>query len=175
MKIRAFVGLVGTVCALSACVTTETPKPKPETTTTVSTPRTTPSDLVTDDFLRIGALPAQELELGECGLFLFSGRPSPRFVFFGEAAGAIGKMVLNGEEVLFARTAGDGDVFELQYANQTFKAPALGLEVFINVTPESESSSEGGTKISSGTLRLVREDGWNMVMPVGGAATCSTK
>lgn len=131
------------------------------------------SEVVSQEFPRIGKLPPQDLSPGECGLFLFSGRPSPRFVFFGEAAAAKGKMIIDGEETIFLRTEASGEVFELHFSNQKYISPALGLEVFLEVVPEDEEVSQDGRRISSGTLRMKGANGWSMVMPVGGAASCS--
>ena len=128
---------------VSGCVTTT------GTTTTASTEppaqiNDSPSDLVTEEFFRIGQLPAQTLTEGECGLFLFSGRPSPRFVFYGEAASGRGKMLINDKETLFVRTEGDGEVFQLHFTRQVFREPVDGLEVIINVEPEDAAPRSKG-------------------------------
>mgnify|MGYP000365289561 CR=1 FL=1 len=121
---------------------------------------------------RVGALGAQELKSGECGLFLFSGNPSPRFIFFGEAASRVGKMVLDNKEVTFVRVKGEGGVADLHFTEQSYSSPAHQLTVDISFTPE-ENIGVYGTRISSGTLKLQRDDGWSMVMSVGGATSCS--
>lgn len=164
LAVIPFVGLAA--CASSGNSSSTTPE------TAVSAPP--PSDFVSEDFLRVGALEAQELERGECGLFLFSGRPSPRFVFFGEAASGVGKMIINQDEVVFARTKGQGGVVDLHFTEQTYIAPAYGLTVDITFAAEAEGAVDG-TRISQGTLKLVRDNGWSMVMPVGGATSCATQ
>ena len=162
--ILAFVSGCVTTTGASSTASTQTPAP-------ISDP---PSDLVTDEFFRIGQLPAQTLTEGECGLFLFSGRPSPRFVFYGEAASGRGKMLINDKETLFVRTEGDGEVFQLHFTRQVFREPVDGLEVIINVEPEDAAPDQKGQRIASGTLKMSSQDGWTLVMPVGGAATCES-
>lgn len=121
----------------------------------------------------IGELPAQDLEPGECGLFLFTARPTPRFVFFSNAAKATALMKLDGEFVTLARTQTAGEVFDQQYSEQTFVAPAQGLEAKLSLRRGRETL--GGSQIDGGSVRLSRENGWNMVIPVGGATACETR
>jgi len=119
----------------------------------------------------VGKLPARELDNGDCGLFLFAPHPNPRFVFFANASRASGEMMIDGERVTLARTESAGLVFDQQFARQTFSAPALELTVKLSIEPGRET--RGGTEIASGTLRLRRQNGWSMVMPVGGATSCA--
>ena len=134
LRLFALAPLLG----LAACASSDNSSSTPAEATIAAPP---PSDFVSEDFLRVGALEAQELERGECGLFLFSGRPSPRFVFFGEAASGVGKMIINQEEVVFARTKGDGGVVDLHFTEQSYTSPAYGLSVDITFTPEPAALS----------------------------------
>lgn len=122
------------------------------------------------DVIDIGALPGQRLEPGACGLFLFAAKPTKRFVFFANASTATGKIKLNGEVVTVARTEGDGQIIDQHFSEQTFVAPAYGVTIATSV--DIVSTAFGGTRIEGGSLRLTREDGWSMVVPVGGATTC---
>jgi hypothetical protein len=119
----------------------------------------------------VGKLPARSLDNGDCGLFLFAPHPNPRFVFFANASRASGEMMIDGEMVTLARTEISGMVFDQQFAEQTFIAPALDLTVKLSIEPGR--ATQGGTEIASGALRLRRESGWSMVMPVGGATSCA--
>ncbi len=121
----------------------------------------------------IGELPAQQLNPGECGLFLFTARPTPRFVFFSNAAKATALMKLDGNFVTLARTQTSGEVFDQQYSEQTFVAPAQGLKAKLSLRRGRETP--GGSQIDGGSVRLSRENGWNMVVPVGGATACETR
>lgn len=124
------------------------------------------------DVIDIGALPSQELPPGECGLFLFAAKPTKRFVFFATASGGTGEMKLNGEIVTFVRTNGQGRVIDQHFTEQTYASPALGLELTVSI--DLVSTALAGTRVDGGSLRLTRQDGWSMVVPVGGATTCGS-
>lgn len=118
----------------------------------------------------IGALPPQRLEPGECGLFLFAPRPTPRFVFFSNATTGYARMLLDGEEVVLSRSAAEGEVFDQNFADTSYVAPAIGLHLRVRVRPGAPA--EGGTEIDAGSLNLRRKGGWSVVIPVAGASTC---
>ena len=118
----------------------------------------------------IGPLPPQTLKPGECGLFLFAPRPTPRFVFFSNATTGYAKMVIDGEPVTLSRSAAAGEVFDQNFSDTSYIAPAFGLELQVRIRPGSEA--EGGTEVESGSLNLARDGGWSVVIPVAGASTC---
>ena len=128
-------------------------------------------EIETGDFIDLGALPAQELAPGECGLFLFAAKPTRRFVFFATASGGTGLMKLNGEMVTLVRTAGTGPVIDQHFTEQVYAAPAYGLTLTVSI--DLTSTALSGTRVDGGSMRLERQDGWKMVVPVGGATTCS--
>lgn len=155
-KFKKF-GLLFATVFVCGCSTTEVVEP------------TTP--LVQDEFIfELGELPAQTLELGDCGLFLFAAQPKPRFVFFGEATKGIGKIVLNGKETTLVRSETDGDVIDLHYTEQTFTSPVEDIE--LKVTINEADFTEGGAQISKASIRMRSSEGWRMVIPVGGATSC---
>lgn len=122
------------------------------------------------DGLEIGGLPPRQLEEGECGLFLFTPRPTARFVFFANAARATGEMRINGDLVTFARTATDGEVFDQHFAESEYRAAAQGLVLSLSLRPAGRM--QGGTRVESGAIRVRKTDGWSMVVPVAGATAC---
>jgi len=128
-------------------------------------------EIAEGDMIDIGALPAQELAPGECGLFLFAAKPTKRFVFFATASAGTGVMKLNGEMVTLVRTGGEGPVIDQHFTEQTYSAPAYGLELAVSI--ELTSTALAGSRVDGGALRLTREDGWSMVVPVAGATTCA--
>ena len=138
---------------------------------TASVERANAVEIEMGDFIDIGALPAQQLQPGECGLFLFAAKPTRRFVFFATASGKTGLMKLNGEMVTLVRTAGEGPVIDQHFTEQVYAAPAYGLTLTISI--DLTSTALAGTRVDGGSMRLERQDGWKMVVPVGGATTCS--
>ena len=156
------------LAVFSACA--GNPDPAPENVASPG-PASTGEVVASEDF-NIGALPPQTLEPGECGLFLFAPRPTPRFVFFSNATTGYARMVIDDEPVTLSRSAASGEVFDQSFADTSYIAPAFGLELQVRVRPGADA--EGGTEIDSGSLNLAREGGWSVVIPVAGASTCQT-
>ena len=120
--------------------------------------------------LAVGTLPGQRLASGECGLFLFTPRPSPRFVFFGAASTGVGKMMLNDQELTLARMATDGEIVDQHYTEQTYRS-ATDITVTVSINPGKRSPT--GVEIDNGSLRVDRDDGWTVVLPVSGSTHCA--
>ncbi len=118
----------------------------------------------------LSALETQTLEIGECGLFLFTERPSPRFVFFGSATRGVGKIRHYGQAVALELVDGEGDIFDQTYAVQ--KLRSLDGKLLIDLSIDSVEPGEGGSRVSSGSLRLTDSEGWVTVTPVAGATAC---
>ncbi|MEL6474852.1 MAG: hypothetical protein AAFQ21_12275 [Pseudomonadota bacterium] len=156
---------------LAGCVTTETTEPEP-------LPKQEPRPLPElapaetpgfDEGLAVGKLPAQRLQPGQCGLFLFTPNPSPRFIFFAEAAGGVARMTINGREVTLARTSVDGSIVDQHYTEQSYRS-AEDLSVAVTITPGDPADQ--GTRIPQGSVSVDRDDGWSIVLPVSGATSC---
>ncbi len=154
------------VIGVSGCVSAEKPSQSPEPPTSVVVPNDTglPYEL--------GELPAQTLQTGDCGLFLFASRPEPRFVFFGEAGSGTAKVRLNNADTLLVRTEVAGDVLDLHYTEQVYKEPIEGME--LKITINEAEPVEGGSQITRASIRMSSPEGWKMVIPVGGATSCRT-
>lgn len=158
--------------ALAACVTTTEPSPASSDPATIApAPTTIPPEATpgVSEGLAIGTLPAQRMVTGQCGLFLFTPKPAPRFVFFAEAASGTGKIMLNGRELALARTSVDGNLVNQHYSTQTYQSAD---EIKVEVTFVAGDAAESGTSIDSGKLRVDRADGWSAVLPVSGATSC---
>ncbi len=157
---------------IAACASdpASTPKRTSEPATQVSEPEV--NETFPEGF-DLGTLPAQALKPGECGLFLFAARPTPRFVFFTNSTDSTAIMRLNGEMVTLARTDVGGEVFDQQYSEQAFVAPAY--DVSLNLTLRPGDPTNGGTQIDGGAIRLARSNGWSMVVPVAGATACDAR
>lgn len=157
----------------SACVTTQEPVSKTVNAQgdAVAASQAAGADTRNEELgVSIGRLPAQKLKEGECGLFLFRGKPTPDFIFFAEASSGMAIMLLNGEEVVFDRMTSEGEVFDMHSTEQTYAEQAGSLSLLVSVTPGEQTI--GGHEIAKGTIHLSREGGWKMVIPVGGATTC---
>lgn len=152
---------------LTACASRPEPAQPVAPATTAATDAALP---VFDEVMEVGELPGQRLSAGECGLFLFAPTPTRRFVFFARAGDGTGKIVVNGEELTLALQSVDGIVVDQHFSQQSYRAPGHGLSVDLNLRPGAPT--EGGTRIDGGAMRLSRDDGWSIVVPVAGTTSC---
>ncbi|MBI1401523.1 hypothetical protein [Hyphomonas sp.] len=146
--------------ALAACAGT----PKENSAATAET-RAAAIDTVPDT-----GLPAQRLEPGQCGLFLWSMSAPRKFVFFSEATSGGGLVLINDEPVRVQMTSTGGDVFGQFLTNSEFQDATTGRIVQVMINPGE--SLEGGQRVESGNLLVHNTDGWETVLPVTGVRAC---
>lgn len=166
-------GLAGlaALLVLAGCVTTtveEAPSAKTPGRTSTSAPV---SPDATDDFV-LSALPTQTLNVGECGLFLFTEKPSPRFVYFGRSAQRQGLIRHYGKDVTLELVEGGGEIVDQTYSKQTLVTRSGDLKVDISIN--AFEPGQEGSRVTSGSLRLTDPEGWVTVTPVAGATACRT-
>lgn len=118
----------------------------------------------------LGALPAQKLERGSCGLFLWSRTAQPELVFFSDIASNDAQIVLNDKSLRLPRTGRGGDALYGQYDTQIYADGAVKLELSIGV--DGNGGIVNGARVPTGTLRLVTDEGWTTVTPVAGMIAC---
>lgn len=123
--------------------------------------------------LEIGSLPAQELAVGSCGLFLWTKGAEPQLVFVSDSRSPTARMVLDGEIRTLQRTSAEGAGGYGQFVRQSFTSGetviALGFE------PEARPGLVDGAAVPRGALRLTDGEGWDMVLPVAGLIACKPK
>ncbi len=117
----------------------------------------------------IGTLGPRKLAVGECGLFLWAKTAEQNLVFFNTRGGE-GQMMLSGRETKLTRISADGAEILGQFENQVFKHESLSIELQIQF--ETRPGLARGAVIPQGALRLKRDDGWEMFVPVGGLVGC---
>ncbi|MEM9740838.1 MAG: hypothetical protein AAF829_13335 [Pseudomonadota bacterium] len=115
-------------------------------------------------------LPAQELDVGECGLFLWSLSGEPTFIFFAKATQNSATMLIGAQERTLARTASDGDIFGQFMTQMGWVSPDTGHRVDL-VFEAGELLGEG-QRISNGRIKLVDGEGWETIIPVAGVRAC---
>lgn len=120
------------------------------------------------DGLEIGGLSPRVLDVGDCGLFLWS-LSSQQLVFFSTTRQAEARMQLNEREVRLPRVATAGaPIIGGQMAQQRYRAPSVTATLVLRRGDEID----GGVRVAESTLRLVRDNGWSVVLPVAGLAYC---
>ena len=114
-------------------------------------------------------LPAQTLQPGECGLFLWTRREQPEFVFF--SGGSSEKALFWNEGAILAlkRVRYGGDVFGQQLTEQGF-ASEDGRDIQLTMTPGDELVS--GQRVPVASLQITDSEGWKTMVPVAGVAAC---
>jgi len=120
--------------------------------------------------MTLAALEPQALEAGRCGLFLWSRGERPDFVFVAYDQPAIARVKVDGRVRELARTRFSGEVISGHFEDQTFADDDVRLEVRVRSDPER--SVRDGAIIRDGVIRIVENDGWQSVTPVGGMVAC---
>lgn len=115
-------------------------------------------------------LPAQSLEPGECGLFLWSVSGDPQFVFFSKADTGRAKLLLDGVETPLTLTAIDGNIFGQFTTRSVWVVDGQGAQVDLELVPGEVLID--GQRVSGGRLKQVDPEGWETFVPVAGARAC---
>lgn len=150
-KILLLSGLV----LLGACASSGT-KPASDT------PAAVPEVAVTE-------LPAQTLEPGKCGLFLWT-RDEPRhFVLFYPAGDATAEAIVDGRRQTLKVDSQDGDVFGEFLTQMAFSRPD-GNPVMLTLTPGEEI--QGGRRVPLARMIYNNADGWEIITPLTGLTAC---
>lgn len=117
----------------------------------------------------IGVLAPRDLDDGECGLFLYSRRAAPQFIFYAQDGAGIARMNLDSAEVSLTRK----DAARRDLAAEQAYQGENGLRVELNL--EIGEALTGGIRIPAGSLRLSQPDGWDLVVPVTGLTACQAE
>ena len=136
---------------------------------TTSSPQPPATQQVAASDGEFGRLAARKLSKGSCGLFLWTKSSDRKLVFFSTPNGGA-SVVLGGAEVELERSAVEGAEVLGLYERQTFIRPNERLQVTVGF--ERRPGMDRGVVVPQGSLRLVRPDGWEMILPVGGLVAC---
>jgi len=119
---------------------------------------------------RIGALPAQRLHGGECGIFLWTRTPDRRLLFFSRGQDRVSRMMIDGREQEIPRIAFGGENMMGQNTRQTYEWRDIKVDIALDF--ERRPGLDRGAVVPQGTLRVSNREGWDYVMPVGGLLAC---
>lgn len=115
------------------------------------------------------SLPAQTLEPGKCGLFLWT-RDEPRhFVLFFTAGDATAEAILDGRRQTLRIDSQDGDVFGQFLTRMVFSKPD-GESVTLTLAPGEEI--EGGRRVPLARMIYDNAEGWEIITPLTGLTAC---
>lgn len=114
-------------------------------------------------------LPPQDLQAGECGLFLWTRRETPEFIFFSKSGTETASFWLDKEEHALSRTGVGGQVFGQQLTEQFF-VMSDGRKVELEMTPGEMLIS--GQRIPETLVRVIDAEGFKTVIPAAGVTVC---
>jgi hypothetical protein len=115
------------------------------------------------------SLPAQTLEPGKCGLFLWT-RDEPRhFVLFFSAGDATAEAILDGQRHTLRVDSQDGDVFGQFLTRMAFSKPDGGA-VTLTLAPGEEI--DGGRRVPLARMIYNNAEGWEIITPLTGLTAC---
>ena len=116
-------------------------------------------------------LSARALDAGECGLFVWAADEEKQFIMFSQSEKQTGVWFNGTEEVKLTIQKQSGTVWYRQFDDIIYKeangAP-LGLEL------RDTQSIRNGTRFKAGLLKHTSSEGWEVVTPVVGLATCQS-
>lgn len=115
-------------------------------------------------------LSAKQLAQGECGLFVFAGDHSRKFVLFSQDNDNYASWWNGEQEERILRLSASGfDEFD-QSPIQTFEisdGSVLKLELF------APTEVDNGLRYDAGSIKITNGDGWEKVTPVYGVVACN--
>ncbi len=121
----------------------------------------------------ITSLPAQRLEPGECGLFLFEVRPPSDFILFEDESTQTVQIVHDGELYRFAA----GMQAEAFLPGETLSRSYSGPDSELSFTLEGRIGQDtpSGTRLQDMILTVHAGDGTRVVRPVAGVRRCEDR
>ncbi|WP_300381611.1 hypothetical protein [Henriciella sp.] len=157
---------------VAACSSQPDPVPEvPESDATAPAPATSQ----TSDLLpAVNAVPEsglgpQNLESGQCGLFIWNKTAPDQFIFFARSQTGQATFKVGGETVTGTQIINRGSIFGEFMTEQGYTAPD-GAQVVLNVRPGQVL--QGGQRIEGGRMTITTTEGWRTVIPVLGVRAC---
>ncbi len=111
----------------------------------------------------------QQLQPGECGLFLWSKTDVNKFIFFSRALSGIALFKQGDSALTLTQNGAGGDIFG-QFNTDMSYASASGGSV--QLTFDTGETLQGGQRIEDGLLTVTDAEGWRTKMPVLGVRAC---
>lgn len=153
---------------LSACATTSPDSVPPEATVTV---KASQNGDTRDLWSRVGAVPAQRVLPGNCGLFLWANMPERTLVFYTDSKASMGIIQLDGQRVILPRIEASGESILGHFFRQSFENDQLLVTVSFNA--EIKEGLNKGAIVREGTWRIQEKSGWEIVAPIAGLIGCN--
>ncbi len=130
------------------------------------------SDQVHAGPISFEALPAQRLERGQCGLFLWAQTTQPVFIVAVYDRPAVAIVNAGGRQRTFSRVGFTGNVVSGVFERQRYESGGLSMEVEVEFDDEQEIRD--GAMVKEGVVRVRDREGWETIVPIGGMAACKS-
>lgn len=165
MAIKPWIGGAGFILALAGCASVADPANAVSGSSAIIFEQTR-----TDGEVDPGALPPQELDLGECGVFFWNARADRRFLAFENLTTGLARIHVDGQMREFlssirAEPVAPGVPFVRRFTN-----PTLSLD--IELSGDVEGGVAAGFRIAPARMRLLQPDGGQVVIPLIGHYAC---
>lgn len=131
------------------------------------------SDRINIGAIELQDLPAQTLDNGRCGLFLWSKTERPVFILFATESPARALVRIGNRDQRLDRKQVSGEAVLGHYEKQTFSGGKYSFEV--DLTYNRDSKLQDGAVIERGVLRTRDQKGFETILPVGGMIGCKGK
>ncbi|MEL7110727.1 MAG: hypothetical protein AAGJ68_03805 [Pseudomonadota bacterium] len=115
------------------------------------------------------ALGPQVLDVGECGLFLWSKTDTTKFIFFSKALSGQALFAQDDTPLALTQIGAGGDIFG-QFNTRLDFASRDNRQVILSLEPGE--MLQGGQRIENGLLTLIDGEGWLTKLPVLGVRAC---
>lgn len=159
----SFSTLLSSTCAilmLSACASSSDPKSTNSAKALSTIPNVTAPT---------SGLKAQQLQPGECGLFLWTKGLPNTLIFYSKAGTNTALLKSNDAEQPITLIDASGDIFGQFMTQQTYQAPN---QVTVSLNFSAGKAMEDGQRISNGHLTRISAEGWETIIPIVGVRAC---
>lgn len=121
------------------------------------------------DSIPKSGLGPQQLDPGDCGLFLWSKTDVTKFIFYSEALSGTALFAQAEAPIDLIQTSAGGNIFG-QFNTLMRYAADDGRTVELSLVPGDQL--EGGQRLESGLLTLTDAEGWVTKLPILGVRAC---
>ena len=121
------------------------------------------------DSVPSSGLGPQNVEPGECALFLWSKTDTTKFIFFSKALSGQATFAQGEEPLTLTQISAGGDILGQFNTRTSYLAPD-GRELELTIEPGEVMID--GQRIEDGLIRLDDIEGWQTVLPVVGVRAC---
>ena len=116
------------------------------------------------------ALGPQTLQVGECGLFLWSQTDVSKFIFFSGALSGTAVFAQGETPISLTQSLAGGDIFGQFNTRMTYVADADRRQLELTIEPGE--ILQGGQRIEQGLITMTDREGWQTKLPVLGVRAC---